>query len=237
MAFDKSKIPKDEDLLNFNTILDDDVTEESVRTSIDTPSRISRDEALTATNKSNKTVIIVCLCVLASVILIVVGFMTLSKSKAQSSLREAEELKLYLEEQNRNNEVASNTVSAGAPDVYSNSTKENDTPITKSDKITYGLNGEEIDANFKISKITTVRDFINYEKFRSTTADGLEFYWLEVEYKGKPYKVQTPYKIFKELEDAGVTLADVEVTYTDSGVQIITYMAVVENAKSIINKK
>ena len=240
MPFDKSKIPKDDDLLNFNSVIEEDDGEElekEVQKTIERSNKISRDDPTKSSNKSNKVIIIICLCVLLSVSLIIGGLLLANKSKERDTLRELEEYRLRQEEQARNNAVATSTVAAGAPDVYANSTKENDTPIINPNKITHGLNGEEVDAKFKISKITTVRDFINYEKFRSTTAEGLEFYWLEVEYKGKPYKVQTPYKIFKELEDSGVTLADVEVTYTDSGVQIITYMNVVENAKSIINKK
>src|SRR5690606_6135627 len=69
-----------------------------------------------------------------------------------------------------------------------------------------------VDEKFVIDQIYTTIDFVSYTKKRAVTGDGIELYWLDAEYKGKPAKIQVSFKIFKELDPVGVTVVDVEVT-------------------------
>ena len=176
---------------------------------------------------------------------IVIATTISSRNKQKESQQQLAELQQQqsLEQASKQQQQTTTTpsnVKAGAPNLQVDNNKVNDTPISDEGMITSDLNGNEVSANYKIKSIDTVRDFINFTKYRAQTADGMEFYWLEVTYKEKPYKVQIPYKIFKELDASGITVADIEVTKVDKGGgqsgEIVTYMNIVENSKKLINK-
>jgi hypothetical protein len=106
-------------------------------------------------------------------------------------------------------------------------------------KDVYGLT---LNAQYTVSKIDTVREFVNYRKMRGQVGVGLELLWLDVTYKDQPYVIQVPFAIFKELTDTGIIVVDMEVlriqgATADDIRTIISDMVVVPEYKSLIEGK
>jgi len=104
----------------------------------------------------------------------------------------------------------SGEVSPGITDISKDTITKNYTPV-EPDTFVKDLNGLPVDEKFDIDSIYSTVDFVSYTKKRASTGDGVELYWLDAQYKGKPAKIQVPFKIFKELDAVGVTAVDVEV--------------------------
>lgn len=98
------------------------------------------------------------------------------------------------------------------------------------------LNGLDIPAVYEISTRTYVRDFVNYEAKRAIIADGMEMYWLEILYEGKPYRCQVPFYIFQNLDTTGICVVEIELLTLAGGEQVISFMQVVTDYTDLINK-
>ena len=185
----------------------------------------------------SKSIIIfsVILCLVVVIASSIIVYVSSQKSKKQEKQMQAEIQQAQQQAAKASKSKERNT-KAGAPNLNSNTKDQNDSAVT-GDQLVTNLNGQSVDTNYKIRNIQTVRDYINYTKYRTVTGTGLEFYWLNATYKENNYIVQVPYQVFKELDDTGITLVDVEVTTLadDKNSEIVTYMNVVKNAKSIIN--
>lgn len=119
-----------------------------------------------------------------------------------------------------------NSVTPGLPNFNVNTNMNSDSPVTDYSKFTNTLDGKQVDVNFKVSRIETKQDFVNYTKYRAVTGTGLELYWLEVTYKNIPYKITVPFKIYKELDNVGIVPVTMEVLVLSDNSQIISYMEV-----------
>lgn len=126
---------------------------------------------------------------------------------------------------------SSNSITPGMTNTGED-TNMNQTSAPEKDNMVKDLNGISLIQNYTVGKITTVVDFVNYKKHRAITADGMELLWLEVDYKGKPYKVTVPFKIYKELDPEGITVVDIEVLNLGNGNQVISYMSVRSDYKT-----
>jgi hypothetical protein len=130
-------------------------------------------------------------------------------------------------------------VTPGITDIGTNRQSINNTPVSD-DTFVKDLNGLPVETQFKVENIQYTIDFVSYTKKRAATADGIELYWLDAEYKGKPAKIQVPFKIFKELDLVGVTVVDVEVTTTrtkdNKKVDIVTGFTVRPDYKQVLEK-
>ena len=109
----------------------------------------------------------------------------------------------------------------GVQDLTDNDINQNDTPMTSGD-FTKDYNSTDIPMFYEIKNIRTVNDYISYTKYRTSTADGVELYWLDGEYHGKPVRLTTTLQVFKELSASGVVPVLVEVTTTKDGNQLVT---------------
>lgn len=109
----------------------------------------------------------------------------------------------------------------GVQNLTGNIVHENNTPITEGD-FTRDYNSTDIPMYYEIKSIRQVQDYISYTKYRTTTADGIELYWLDGSYHGKPVRLTTTLSVFKELSASGVIPVIVEVTVTKDGNQLIT---------------
>lgn len=89
------------------------------------------------------------------------------------------------------------------------------------------LNGYEIPAVYTVQNITYDVAHVNYQAKRATIDDGMEFYWLEINYNGKKYRAQCSYNMFRNLESEGICKVAVEILTLDSGQQVVSYMKVV----------
>lgn len=126
---------------------------------------------------------------------------------------------------------SSNSITPGMTNTAEDTTMDQ-TSAPEEDNMVKDLNGISLIQNYTVGEITTVVDFVNYKKHRAITADGMELLWLEVDYKGKPYKVTVPFKIYKELDPEGITVVDIEVLNLGNGNQVISYMSVRSDYKS-----
>ena len=166
----------------------------------------------------------------ALVVIIGVGLFVINsskKKKEQEALAQAEAAKQTVA-------VTDEEVAPGIPNFYSAGDEENDEKLYDPSLITKDLNGNTVATNYKVISSEEVTDYINYKKFRASTGNGLEFYWLEAEYKGQPYKVQVPFSIYSQLDESGITVVDMEVLTLEDNAKMITYMSVRENAKSLL---
>lgn len=131
---------------------------------------------------------------------------------------------------------AKENVDIGIPGLTGTGAPENEGTIVSPELILKDINGNQVNPNYTIVSNDTITDFINYTKYRTTTGDGLEFYWLEATYKDKPYKVQITYSVYSKLETTGITVVDMEVLTLDDDTKIITYMNVRKDAKNQLQR-
>lgn len=108
------------------------------------------------------------------------------------------------------NDRVDGVIVPGITDISGDTVNQN-TTVVSSDNFVKDLNSLPVNEFYQIEEIYTTVDFISYEKKRAITDEGIELYWLEALYKGKKAKVQVPFRIFKELDEVGVTVVDVEV--------------------------
>lgn len=177
----------------------------------------------------NKPIIIGSIVAVSVIVCAIIIFLIISNGSKEDELRRELEAAKAASANATQTEIRD--VQAGAPNLNSNTQVINDSEISQATD----LNGKVVETNYKIKQINTVRDYVSFKKFRTVTGTGLEFYYLDAVYKDNPYIIQVPYAVFKELENSGITLVDVEVTILEDNSQIVTYMDVVKNAKSIIN--
>lgn len=224
----------DDDLLSGIDIPDIDEDEEELEYSTPRP-QIQRPRK---DNDGHKKVIIICVSIAVAVVVIIGVMFGVSAYKKNKAAKEAEQQQALLQQQQQQqqNNTDDEKISAGVPNLYGNKNDTNTLTPEPTDNITANLNKQPIDSNYKIVEIKTVTDFINYEKHRAITAEGLEFYWLEATYKDRPYKVQVPLSIAKELETKGITVVDVEVAVLEDKSEIVTYMSVRKDAKNLLEE-
>lgn len=89
------------------------------------------------------------------------------------------------------------------------------------------LNGYEIPAVYTVQNVTYDVAHVNYQSKRATIDDGMEFYWVEIDYNGKRYRAQCSYNMFRQLESEGICKVALEILTLDTGQQVISYMKVV----------
>lgn len=130
-----------------------------------------------------------------------------------------------------------NAINPGLPNTENGQNKVNNGKLTPSGDFLKDVNGNQIPANYEVKQVKEETDFVNYEKRRGVTGDGVELLWLDAEYKGIPYTVQVPFKIWKELDPKGITVVSMEVLYLDQDRKVISFMSVKENYKELLEKK
>lgn len=130
-----------------------------------------------------------------------------------------------------------NAINPGLPNTENGQNKVNNGKLTPSGDFLKDVNGNQIPSNYEVKQVKEETDFVNYEKRRGVTGDGVELLWLDAEYKGIPYTVQVPFKIWKELDPKGITVVSMEVLYLDQDRKVISFMSVKENYKELLEKK
>ncbi|MNN23375.1 hypothetical protein D3C81_1367710 [compost metagenome] len=184
--------------------------------------------------KKNKIILIACISVVLTGALAVGTIMIINHRKA---LKYEEQRLSEEQEIARQNALANQKTDtqAGIPNLnISNETQNKSEPV-KDSVITTNLQQVPIDANYKVKEYKTVTDFVNYKKYRAVTGKGVEFYWLEATYKKQPYKIQVPFQVFNNLEEEGITVVNVEVSVLEDNSEVITYMSVKKDAKTLLD--
>lgn len=194
---------------------------------------IIRKKPNNSNSMDNKTIIYVVIGVVVLVLVVGLFFMNSSKKKKEAELAELQKK----QEENVKNSNTGSSVEPGIPNFYGVGADENDAYLYDSKLITKDLNGSQVATNYTVLDSEEVTDYITYKKYRSAMGNGLEFYWLEAEYKGQPYKVQVPYSVYSKLDYSGITVVDMEVLHLEGGSKMITYMTVREDAKSLLEQR
>lgn len=132
---------------------------------------------------------------------------------------------------NKNNNESTD-VNVGVPNYNINSNMKADTEVENYNNFVKSVDGKDVATNYTVARIDTVTDFVTYTKHRGVTGTGVELYWLDAVYKDRPYVIQVPFKVFKELGDTGITPVKVEVLYLTDNSQIVSYMEVDTTYKS-----
>ncbi|GAA0101595.1 hypothetical protein UT300012_23100 [Paraclostridium bifermentans] len=130
-----------------------------------------------------------------------------------------------------------NAINPGLPNTETGQNKVNNGKLTPSGDFLKDVNGNQIPTNYEVKQVKEETDFVNYEKRRGVTGDGVELLWLDAEYKGVPYTVQVPFKIWKELDPKGITVVSMEVLYLQDDKKVISFMSVKDNYKELLEKK
>lgn len=118
-------------------------------------------------------------------------------------------------------QMYNDAIGIGVQNLTGDTVDRNTTGIT-GDDFTKDYSSTDIPMYYEIKSIRQVKDYISYTKYRTSTADGIELYWLDGEYHGKPVRLTTTLSVFKELSSSGVIPVIVEVTMTKDGNQLIT---------------
>lgn len=113
--------------------------------------------------------------------------------------------------------------------------------LTDPDNYVQDIYGLTTRVDYTVQRITSVADFVSYEKHRGTWGGGLELYWLDATYKNNHYVIQVPFQYYKELDDVGIVPVKMEVltiTGTTEGetLSVISYMCLDEKTLSDIIK-
>ena len=115
-----------------------------------------------------------------------------------------------------------------------NNTQESNTTSAKvysPDDFIKDLNGLDISAVYEVSSIDYVYDYVSYEKRRAIIDDGMELYWLEAEYQGKKYRIETAFAYYKTLRNKGICRVVMEVLTLNNGGKVISYMRYAEESE------
>lgn len=128
-------------------------------------------------------------------------------------------------------------INPGLPDTQNGNKMNNSGALSDPKSFISDVNGNKIPKDFVVQRIADETDFVNYTKRRGMTGDGVELLWLDAQYKGIPYSVQVPFKIWRELDPQGITVVDMEVMYLESGAKVVSYMSVKPNYKEILEDK
>lgn len=120
----------------------------------------------------------------------------------------------------------------GTQDFTQNTNMTTDSKIGDAEEFVEDIYGLTVRVDYTVDKILSVSDFVEYEKKRGTSGGGLEIYWLDATYKGSSYKIQVPFKYYKELDTTGIVPVKMEVLYIDGEHDdsrvIISYMCLDE---------
>ena len=84
------------------------------------------------------------------------------------------------------------------------------------------LNGAQVPADYTVTSIEYIDDHANYVAHRSIVDDGMELYWLDIDYKGKKYICQCSFNFFRALDRSGICKIRLEVLTLQGGGTIIS---------------
>ena len=192
------------------------------------------------TQKSNKNTIIIIAVVAVIVIIIIAMLKSLMTPEEPIEMTDTGQVDGTTQEaatttaQGATTEYEISTeVAVGLPEFDDRENGSTSATVYSANDYIKDLNGNDIPAVYNVASRSYVKDFANYEAKRAILADGMEMYWLEIQYKNKPYRCQVPYYVFKDLETTGICVVEIEVLTLEGGEQVISYMQVVTNYEGL----
>lgn len=129
----------------------------------------------------------------------------------------------------------------GTQDFTGNTNNNAGNVLTNPDEYVEDIYGLTTRVDYNVKRISSVADFVSYEKHRGTWGGGLELYWLDATYKNQKYVVQVPFQYYKELDDVGIIPVKMEVLTIEGSAEgeeltVISYMCLDEKVLSDILK-
>lgn len=183
---------------------------------------------------SNKLVIVIAIVVLAAIVIL---FSILSRSGGDKTPETSSNEQPFsrptteTEMQEITEAVETEGFKPGAIDYEEGELKTPD-HLDQSTDFLKDLNGVEIPVSYNVKSMDYVTDYVNYTKRRASMDDGMELYWLEVEYNGLRYRCTVPFWRYKAMSDSGICVVKIEVLTLEGGEKVISYMAVVDGIDS-----
>ena len=191
------------------------------------------------TQKSNKNTIII-IAVVAVIVIIIAMLKSLMTPEEPIEMTDTGQVDGTTQEAATTTAQGATTeheisteVAVGLPEFDDRENGSTSATVYSANDYIKDLNGNDIPAVYNVASRSYVKDFANYEAKRAILADGMEMYWLEIQYKNKPYRCQVPYYVFKDLETTGICVVEIEVLTLEGGEQVISYMQVVTNYEGL----
>lgn len=124
------------------------------------------------------------------------------------------------------NVIDKDAIDPGAADYDSSTQSQVPAKVYSSDEFISDLNGVKVPAVYNVKSRDYVEDYVSYTAKRGIIDEGMELYWLDVEYHKKKYRVQVPFYYLKDMQSEGICKVRIEVLTLEGGGKIISYMNV-----------
>lgn len=115
------------------------------------------------------------------------------------------------------------------PGVKDNDNMQNSDHLDQSTDFLRDLSGVEIPINYNVKSIDYTRDYVNYTRRRASMDEGMELYWIDIDYNGKKYRCTIPFWRYKAMSDTGICVVQIEVLSLEGGEKVISNMIVVDS--------
>lgn len=125
------------------------------------------------------------------------------------------------------NVVDPNGITPGQPDYQHSTNNTTSSKVFDVNDYVKDINGLDVSAVYQEASLEYVVDYVSYVAHRGLVDNGMEMYWLDVEYNGLKYKMQVPFYYFKDLKETGICRVEMEIIHTMDGGKIISYMHIV----------
>ena len=125
------------------------------------------------------------------------------------------------------NTIDPNGITPGQPDYQHSTNNTTSSRVFDVNDYVKDINGLDVSAVYQEASLEYVIDYVSYVAHRGLVDNGMEMYWLDVEYNGLKYKMQVPFYYFKDLKETGICRVEMEIIHTMDGGKVISYMHIV----------
>lgn len=115
------------------------------------------------------------------------------------------------------------------PGNANNDNMQNSDHLDQSTDFLRDLSGVSIPIDYNVKSIDYVRDYVNYTRRRASMDEGMELYWIDIDYNGKKYRCTIPFWRYKSMSDTGICVVQMEVLSLEGGEKVISNMIVVDS--------
>lgn len=115
------------------------------------------------------------------------------------------------------------------PGIGDNDNMQNSDHLDQSTDFLRDLSGVAIPVDYNVKSIDYARDYVNYTRRRASIDEGMELYWIDIDYNGKKYRCTIPFWRYKSMSDTGICVVQMEVLSLEGGEKVISNMIVVDS--------
>lgn len=154
--------------------------------------------------------------------IIAAGIMLSNRSSSQT---ETEPQEFYQQTETEETEHETTPMPGNA----NNDNMQNSDHLDQSTDFLRDLSGVSIPIDYNVKSIDYVRDYVNYTRRRASMDEGMELYWIDIDYNGKKYRCTIPFWRYKSMSDTGICVVQMEVLSLEGGEKVISNMIVVDS--------